>query len=151
MSKPKRYIIRLTDEEVSLLTHTLHKKDTSNMLAKRCRILLQMDIVRNGQTTYKECASVLRVSTTTISTVLRNYTTGGLDAVLKKRASSPGSDNSRRKMDGRMEATLVEIACGPAPEGHSRWTLRLLEEQMKAVLEEPISRETIRRTLKKPA
>ena len=57
--------------------------------------------------------------------------------------------HARRKVDGRIEAKLIEVACGPAPEGHSRWTIRLLENEMKAVLDEPISRETIRRTLKK--
>ena len=41
------------------------------------------------------------------------------------------------------------MACGPAPNGHSRWTIRLLEESMKVVLDEPISREAIRRALKK--
>ena len=48
-----------------------------------------------------------------------------------------------------MEARIVEIACGPVPEGHTRWTIRLLENQVKIEFEEPISRETIRRTLKK--
>ena len=52
-------------------------------------------------------------------------------------------------MDGRSEAKVIEVACSPAPEGHSRWTIRLLENEMKMVLEEPVSRETIRRTLKK--
>ena len=44
------------------------------------------------------------------------------------------SDNARRKFDGRAEARIIEIACSPAPEGHSRWTLRLLEEQAKLYL-----------------
>lgn len=48
-----------------------------------------------------------------------------------------------------MEARIVEIACGPVPEGHSRWTIRLLEEQAKIEFEEPVSREAIRRSLKK--
>lgn len=48
-----------------------------------------------------------------------------------------------------MAGRKIEIACGPAPEGHSRWTIRLLEERMKVELEEPISRESIRRSLKK--
>lgn len=65
---------------------------------------------------------------------------------LKRNANS---DNARRKVDGRMEARIVEIACGPVPEGHSRWTIRLLEEQAKIEFEEPVSREAIRRSLKK--
>lgn len=58
-------------------------------------------------------------------------------------------DNARRKFDGRAEARIIEIACSPAPEGHSRWTLRLLEEQAKIVLDVPVSKDTIGRALKK--
>lgn len=50
-----------------------------------------------------------------------------------------------RKFDGRAEARIIEIACSPAPEGHSRWTLRLLEEQAKIVLDVPVSKDTIGR------
>ena len=62
---------------------------------------------------------------------------------------SVNSNQARRKVDGRIEARLIEIAYSPAPEGHSRWTIRLLENEMKVILDEPISREAIRRTLKK--
>ena len=44
---------------------------------------------------------------------------------------------------------IIQMACGPVPEGHSRWTIRLLEDELKVVLDEPISREAIRRSLKK--
>lgn len=59
------------------------------------------------------------------------------------------SDNARRKLDGRAEARLIEIACSPAPEGHSRWTLRLLEKQAKIVLDSPVGKNAIGRALKK--
>jgi hypothetical protein len=52
-------------------------------------------------------------------------------------------------VDGRTEARLIELACGPVPEGHSRWTVRLLEEKSKVILETPVSREAIRSALKK--
>ena len=58
------------------------------------------------------------------------------------------SNNARRKVDGRIEARIVEIACGSVPEGHSQWTIRLLENQANIELDEPVSRETIRRALK---
>lgn len=61
---------------------------------------------------------------------------------------SPNSSAALRKADGRVEAHLIQIACGPAPEGHSRWTIRLLEEKNRIELETPVSRETIRRVFK---
>ena len=61
---------------------------------------------------------------------------------------SINSDNARRKVDGRVEARLIELACGPVPEGHSRWTIRLLDEEAKVILETPVSKEAIRNALK---
>jgi len=52
-------------------------------------------------------------------------------------------------VDGRAEAHIIQLACSPAPEGHSRWTLRLLEEKARIELEVPVGREAIRQTLKK--
>lgn len=48
---------------------------------------------------------------------------------------SPNSAASLRKADGRAEAKLIQIACGPAQDGHSRWTLKLLEEKSWVELE----------------
>lgn len=48
-----------------------------------------------------------------------------------------------------MEAEILRIACGPAPDGRARWTLRLLEKQVRLEFDEPIGRESIRLVLKK--
>ena len=85
---------------------------------------------------------------TTVTNTVTKYINGGVDAVtIFKR--SINSDHARRKVDGRVEARLIELACGPVPEGHSRWTLRLLEKEAKVILETPVSREAIRNALKK--
>lgn len=66
----------------------------------------------------------------TVTNTVKLYHNEGIKGItsLKRNANS---DNARCKLDGRAEARLIEIACSPAPEGHSRWTLRLLEEQAK--------------------
>lgn len=46
---------------------------------------------------------------------------------------------------------MIEIACSPAPEEHSRWTLRLLEEEAKIALDTPVGKNAIGRALKKQA
>ncbi len=96
---------------------------------------------------YDQCVEAYGVSKATISTIIKVFSNGGIDSVLA-RERSINSDNARRKVDGRIEARLIEIACDPAPEGHSRWTSRLLEDEIKIILDEPINREAIRRTLK---
>lgn len=84
----------------------------------------------------------------TVTNTVSKYVNGGIDAVTEFKRSI-NSDNARRKVDGRTEARLIELACGPVPEGHSRWTIRLLEEESKVILETPVGREAIRNALKK--
>jgi hypothetical protein len=52
--------------------------------------------------------------------------------------------------DGKKEAKLIALACGPAPEGRTRWTMELLADGVVALrIVERCSDETVRRTLKK--
>ena len=44
------------------------------------------------------------------------------------------SDNARHVHDERAEARVIELVCGSVPEGHSRWTIRLLEKKSRIVL-----------------
>lgn len=126
----------------------LKKKDTNQILYARCRILLNLDEDHLPALTYNQCMSACNVSRATIAKTVKLFASEGIDAALKINRNI-NSDNARRKVDGRTEAKIIEIACGSAPEGHSRWTICLLEERMKVELEEPISRESIRRSLKK--
>ncbi len=148
MARPKMNIVRLSDSDVKRLKSIIRKKDTSQTTANRCRILLALDEAHPPCQTYDMCIAAFGVSRATIATVVKTFCDSGIDDVLK-RSRSINSDNARRKVDGCIEARLIEVACGPVPEGHSRWTIRLLEDEMKVILDEPISREAIRRTLKK--
>ena len=85
-----------------------------------------------------------RLPTNTIQSYVKN----GITDIIKYNIS-PNSSAALRKADGRVEAHLIQIACSPVPQGHSRWTLRLLEERCRVEIETPVSRETIRRVLKK--
>lgn len=148
MARPKKSKVMLTDDELKQLKNLLKKKDTGQTICNRCRILIDLDENHLPALTYAQCVSARGVSRATIAATVSTYVSDGLDAVLKIKRNI-NSDNARRKVDGRTEAHIIEIACGPVPEGHSRWTIRLLEEQMKIRFDEPISREAIRRSLKK--
>lgn len=148
MSRTKKYVVQLTDGDVKYLKKLRKKKSTSQTIADRCNILLAMDENHPPAKTYDECVMACGVSRATIASTVKQYVEKGMDETLKLKRSV-NSDNARRKVDGRTEAKIVQMACGPVPEGHSRWTIRLLEDELKVVLDEPISREAIRRTLKK--
>ena len=148
MARPKKNRVQLSDSDVKKLKRMLKNKDTSQTIANRCRILLALDENHPPVQTYDQCMGLSCVSRATISNVAKTFVQDGLDAVLKLKRNI-NSNNARRKVDGRIEARIVEIACGPVPEGHARRTIRLLENKAKIEFDEPISREAIRRTLKK--
>lgn len=148
MARPKKYHIHLAEEELEQLKAVIRKKETSKMIRSRCQIILDLDEAHGKVLTHEQSAKTNGVCMSTVTNTVAKYIKGGIDAVTEYKRSI-NSDNARRKVDGRAEARLVELACGPVPEGHSRWTIRLLEKESKVVLETPVGRETIRRTLKK--
>jgi hypothetical protein len=57
-----------------------------------------------------------------------------------------------RRLEGEQEARLVALACSAPPEGHKRWTLRLLAERLVQLeVVDEISYETVRQALKQTA
>lgn len=56
-----------------------------------------------------------------------------------------------KKLDGKQEAFVVALACSDAPDGRESWTMQMLADKLMQlqVVDEPISDETVRRTLKK--
>lgn len=148
MGRNKTYIISLSDDELKILKSVMRKKRTTRTTKCRCQILIDLDIAHGKQFTQEQCAKSTGVCRATVYNVIKDYVDGGIENVLFYDRNI-NSDNARRKLDGRAEAKLIEIACGPAPEGHSRWTLRLLEDKAKVELDVPVSKDTIGRALKK--
>lgn len=85
----------------------------------------------------------------TVSNTVNGHATKGMDYLTGLRRNER-SNNSHRKVNGRIETQLVQIACSPAPKSHSGWAIRLLEDELKVVLNtaETIIREAIRKAKK---
>jgi hypothetical protein len=80
----------------------------------------------------------------TIDRVKKQFVEQGLEHESK-------ADQSRlcQKSHGDLEAKLIALSCSPAPEGHARWTLRLLADKaVELNYVKVISYETVPRTLK---
>ena len=148
MARPKTYHISLTDDELKQLKSVMRKKQTSKTVRNRCQIIIDLDEAHGMVLTHEQAAKTNCVCMATVTNTVRLFSERGVDGIISLNRSI-NSDNARRKLDGRAEARIIEIACSPAPEGHSRWTLRLLEEQAKIVLDDPVSKDTIGRALKK--
>jgi transposase len=92
--------------------------------------------------------AVLGVGRTVVWRTRAAYREGGADYAVRD-VARPGKP---RQYGADVEAQISALACSSPPEGASRWTLELLEQATHALADVgPISRETIRRLLKKTA
>lgn len=93
-------------------------------------------------------ADALEVSRSTVFRVRERFAREGLEAALVHRRPK---NTKPKKLDGEQEAHLIALACSEPPKGKNSWSVRLLAERFVSLdcAEEPISRELVRRTLKK--
>lgn len=148
MAKEKGYTIKFTEDEFERLKAAIDMKETSKTIRSRCQIMIDLDEAHGEVLTHEQSAERNRVCVATVDNTVTKYINGGLDAVMEFKRNV-NSDNARRKVDEHIKDQIIELASSPAPEGHSRWTIRLLEKEFKNISKIPISREAIRRTLKK--
>lgn len=144
---PKKYIIRLTDEEHQTLTQIVAKFKGSSQKVRRAQVLLKADANGPGWTDVK-IAEAYGCRTKTVENIRERFVTDGFAVTLngKPRPKPP----SHKLLDGKQEAKVIAMRLGPPPPGFANWTLRLLAEKVVALeIVESISYETVRRTLKK--
>lgn len=143
----KAFIVKLAEAERRLLEEVVATGRGPARKLARARILLKADQGDEGPGwTDARIAEALEVSRTTVERVRNQYARAGLDGALtRKRPPSRG-----RKVDGTGEAHLIATACSPPPDGHQRWTLRLLAGKLVELEQvDTISHETVRQILKK--
>lgn len=146
--RPITNIVALTDDEVTRLENILKDKTTSQTIKKRSQILLDADVNHGETYQRKEIAKYNRVAPSTVANVIRLFFNNGLDKALPFKRGE-GSNHSHQKIDGEAEAKIIQLACDPAPEGYSHWSLRLLEQECKVILDVPVKKDAISRLLKK--
>jgi transposase len=94
-----------------------------------------------------EIVEALDTSLSTIHRVRQRFVEWGLEAALHRK---PATRHRARKLDGQQEAQLIALACGPAPEGRTCWTLKLLAQRLiELEVVDTVSPECVCNTLKK--
>ena len=131
----------LSDADHAQLTTMLHQSDLRSKVFKRVTTLLEL---HKGKT-IEEVRRVLGLSYPSVAALLNHYEQSGLECL----HDQPKSGRPAR-IDGRQRALITALACSPAPEGHARWTLRLLADKaVELQYCETISHEHVSRILKK--
>jgi|SRR5215472_10655983 len=148
MSIP-RYPVTLTAEQRNHLTQLIRTGTSPSYQQIVARVLLKADHSRGEPPpTDGQIAEALEISRRTVIRIKQRFATQGLEAVLRR--NYPPMHPQQRRVQGREEAQLIALACGPAPEGQQRWTLRLLADKMVQLgYVDQISYETVRQVLKK--
>ena len=112
----------------------------------RARILLLADRTDGEWRRYGKIAKALRCSPDTVTDICKCFIMGRLETSLGDKPR-PGR---APKLTGDVEARLVLLACSQPPEGRTRWTLKLLAEQLVELgLVDSISEVAVYKRLKK--
>jgi transposase len=145
----KKYPVILTEAEREHLKSLIAAGTAPARKLTHARILLKADQSPEGPGWVDEAiADAVETSQPTVARVRKQYFEEGLQAALNRRAPNR---EYQRKLDGAQEARLVALACSEPPEGQARWSLRLLADKLVEleIVEEEVSYQTVRRTLKK--
>ena len=138
----EKYGVQLSTQEKGRLRKMIRSGRSSAQAITRARILLKTDEGWSAA----QVAAALDVSERTVFRAKRRYAEEGLEEVLGHRNQL----NRYQKVDDRVEAHLIALACSPAPEGQDHWTLRTLAGKVVELgLVESLSHETVRLHLKK--
>jgi transposase len=145
----KKYPVILNDTERDELKRLIAAGTAPARKLTHARVLLKADQSPEGPAWVdEEVAEAVETSQPTVCRVRKQYFEEGLEAALNRRAPNR---EYHRKLDGKQEARLVALACSEPPEGRARWSLRLLADKLVEleIVEEEVSYQTVRRTLKK--
>lgn len=142
----KQIPLYLKPDQRETLESLLRAGKTSARTQTRARILLLSDRSRQEYRTDAQIAEALLCNLTTVVNVRHRFLAEGLQGALYDKPR-PGR---APKFTGDLEAHLTVLACSDPPEGCSRWTVRLLADQMVELgLVESIGHSTIGERLKK--
>lgn len=137
--------VKLSEEDVTYLKDFISKGKRSVRQLKRAQVLLEL----HSGLTQRQVATKLSICTATVSNLVKRYKAVGSDVSRSlPDAPRPGQPP---KLVACLEAHITALACSPAPEGRSKWTLRLLRDQLVELSYAPagISHEAVRKCLKK--
>ena len=144
----KKYIVELTSKERSQLREIISAERMAAHKRRHAQMLLKVDQGAKGSRwTDTAVAKAFDCTPRTVERLRIRLVEHGFEAALEH--GNRGRYRARA-LDGVAEAHLIALACGDAPEGRNRWTVRLLADQMVALDKvESCSKSGVHRVLKK--
>lgn len=124
----KKYIVKLGQTQRQQLEELISQGRAAARKLMHARVLLKTDQGEQGPGWSDErIAEALEVSVPTIERMRRRFVQQGFDEALNRHP--PPQRPEKRRVNGQHEAHLIALCCGKPPEGHERWTVRLLADR----------------------
>ncbi|MDF7822258.1 helix-turn-helix domain-containing protein [Runella sp. MFBS21] len=130
----------LSEADLTTLNQLLSKGKDSIRKMNRARVL---QFLHQGQSP-EQISDLLGVSVATVYNLRKRYNQQGLQGSVTEKAR-PGQP---RKVTQQVEAQITQLACSAAPDGRTRWTVQLINQQL-IKLNIHIDDESVRLALKK--
>lgn len=143
----KKYVVKLSKKQQKKLRHLTRKGEAKARQMTRARVLLLSDENRKkGAKSDDQICDILDVSLSTIHRIRRQFVEEGLHAALEEKPRS----GRPKVFSGKDAAKITALACTDPPEGHARWSMRLLADKVVELgYVESISYVTVFNILKK--
>lgn len=140
VGQKQKYPVGLSEQEIEQLTDVLKRGDHTRRERQRAQMLLWSAAGKQDI----EIAALAGVNVLTVAHARERWSK-------EKRIADAPKPGRHKKLDGKQAAFVVALACSAAPEGRVSWTLQLLADKLVElqIVDEPVSYETIRATLKK--
>jgi len=123
----KKYVVELSEEERAYLKEYIRKGKASGFRLKHAEILLKLDAIpENKEWTYEKIGKAHSRKREAVGDIAKRFVEEGLEAALCRKPQ----ENRARKIDGKVEAHIITLACSTPPEGHERWTMQLLADEI---------------------
>lgn len=143
----KKYIVTLTESEIAYLKSLIATRSSKSSVVLNAQILLAANVNRENLTD-TVIAQRYHVKPLRVQRTRQKFVLHGMSVALN--GLKRGPQKSRLKIDGNVEAHIVQIACSEVPDGYNKWTLRLLADKAVELEVVPsISHESVRQVLKK--
>lgn len=147
MPRQQRFIVELSRQDREFLLDVIKRDCGPRRKILHARILLLADQGESGKAWLDtRISATLSVSAKTVSRVRERFAELGLPDAIERREHR---NYKPRRLDPEATERLLELAQGEPPDGHQRWTLRLLADQLvRLKIVDEISHETVRRQLR---
>lgn len=117
----KKSHVKLSERDKEYLEDLLSRGSLSAKKYNRALALLELHKGR----TYTEVTSIVNKTYTTVWSWGNKYKESGLEFLEDKpRSGRP------KEIDGLTQAKIIALACTDAPEGHAKWSVRLLAKKI---------------------